>query len=62
MSTYVYVSFICGIIGITLRGLILALARYPRKSETSVGSDCVVLITSIAFTLWAAYLLYGGAV
>ena len=60
MSTYIMVSFIAGIIGVSCRALILCLAKYPRTSEVNLGTDCVSLIMSVAFSLWAGYLLFGG--
>jgi hypothetical protein len=58
MELYVTVSFWIGVVGFALRGLTMCVTKYPRNVEYSVGMDSFILIVSMGFLIWAAYLLY----
>lgn len=60
MRTYIFVSFISGVIAVTARGFWLAYADYPRMSESSRGSDVFFLFVTIGFMAWSAWLLWGA--
>jgi len=52
VNIYLMVAFVMGLIGITLAVLQLIVCEYPRKEETSVGSDVARLLMMIGFFVW----------
>ena len=58
MYTYIMVSFIAGIIGIIIRLMIMSIAKYPRTSKTSLGTDVACTMIALGFALWAGILLF----
>lgn len=58
MELYVKVSFWIGVVGIVCYSMMLICADYPRLVETSVGTDVVALLITIAVTLWAWRLIW----
>lgn len=60
IETYLAVGFWAGVIRIVLGLFVIGTAKYPRKSEYSLGFDVVWLIIAIAFFVWVCFLKFGG--
>lgn len=60
MSTYVLVSFWIGVFALTVRLCWLGWGDYPREYAVSRGVDVVMLALQLAFSIWAAWLLWGA--
>lgn len=59
IETYLTFAFWVGVIAIILRCLIIAMATYPRGTRTTLGSDLISLMVSIACLVWVVCLRSG---
>lgn len=61
MHTFVLVQFWLSCVAV-LGSLVYLMGEHPRiPSPWSVGADCAKFIIAIAFFVWEAWLLWGGA-
>ena len=58
MELYIKWSFWLGVAAIAINLCYMSTATYPRKWETSLGSDVVKVIISGFFAVWAWSLIY----
>ena len=60
IDAYLTFAYWVGLAGITIRILLMTISEYPRKSETSLGSDVSSLILSIAAFAWVCFLRFNN--
>jgi hypothetical protein len=58
MRIFLIVFFIAGMFGSLTKAVQLMFKSYPRTETFSLGEDCARLVEAVAFTMWAAYLIW----
>ncbi len=60
IETYLTVVFWLGIVGVSLRVLIMLGSSYPRNMKITTAGDTVHLLVGVFFLVWVCYLRFGS--